>query len=325
MKRWLIGLSVVAIGLTGALANQDAAAQAYPSKPIKIIVPFPPGGPTDVFARVVGQQLNEAWGQPVVPDNKPGATGTLGTSLVVKSPPDGYTLLMAATSSHIAPYLYQTMAYDPNGDLQPVINVVTTPLALVSNPKFPAKNVKELVAELKARPGFYAFGSTGSGGVAHLVWEMFMRAAGLKLIHVPYKGAAPELTAVVAGEVMFAFDTIQNSHTQIEAGRLHAYAVTGAARAKAMPDLPTLQEAGYPDFEAYIWFGLFAPKGTPSAIVNKLNREVTRIMATPTMRQRLADVAGEFAPNTPEQFHAFAVKDSARWQEIIAETGARAE
>jgi tripartite-type tricarboxylate transporter receptor subunit TctC len=318
-----IGLAAALVLVSGA--PEFAAAQSYPSKPIHMIIPFTPGGPTDVFGRLIGQQLNEAWGQPVIEENKPGATGTLGTGLVVKAPPDGYTLLMASTSSHISAYLYQNQPYDPNRDLEPVVNAVTMPFYLVANPSFPAKTVKELVAAIKAKPGFYSYGSPGAGSGGQLVMEMFKRAAGLDIVHVPYKGAAPVITALVAGEVMVAFDTISTAHPNVAGGRLRDFAVTGAKRSSALPDLPTIRESGYPEFEAYIWFGLFAPKGTPSGIVAKINAEVSRIMQTPAMQKRIADLAGEFAPHSPAEFRAFAERDSKRWQDVIAATGVRAE
>lgn len=321
--RWTVAAMVA--GLTIALAAAGAAAQSYPSKPLRLIIPFTPGGPTDVFARLIGQALSEAWGQPVVADNRPGATGTLGTSLVVKAAPDGYTLLMASTSSHISAYLYQNQPYDPNRDLDPVINAVTMPFYLIANPAFPAKTLRDFVVEIKRRPGFYSYGSPGAGSGGQLTMEMFKRAAGLDIVHVPYKGAAPVITALVSGEVMVAFDTISTAHPNVAAGSLRDFAVTGARRSPALPNVPTVKEAGYPDYEAYIWFGLFAPKGTPGDVVNKLNEEVARIMVTPAMRQRTADLAGEFTPQTPAQFRAFVETDSARWQAIIAATGVRAE
>jgi tripartite-type tricarboxylate transporter receptor subunit TctC len=314
------------IGAFLALAvSGEARAQAYPNKPIRIVIPFAPGGPTDVFARLIGQQLSEAWGQPVVADNRPGATGTLGTSMVVKAPADGYTLLMASTSSHISAYLYQNQTYDPSRDLDPIINVVTMPFYLVTHPSFPAKDVKEVVAELKRRPGFYSYSAPGNGSGGHLVMEMFKQAAGLDIVQVSYKGAGPSITALVAGEVKLTFDTISTSHPQVLAGQLRDYAVTGATRSAAVPDLPTIKESGYPEFEAYIWFGLFAPKGTPDDVVNRINADVTRIMAAPTMTQRVADVAGVFAPQTPAQFRIFAEKDTKRWKKAIVATGVRAE
>ncbi len=319
-----IGWICVAAAILCAAAG-SAWAQAYPSKPVHIVIPFAPGGPTDVFARLIGQQLSEMWSQPVVPENRPGATGTLGTGQVVKAAPDGYTLLMASTSSHISAYLYQNQAYDPARDLEPVINVVTMPFYLVTHPSFPAKTVQEVVAELKRRPGFYPYSSRGSGSGGHLVMEMFKQAAGVDVVHVPYKGAAPSITALVAGEVKLTFDTISTARPQVVAGQLREYAVTGSTRSAAVPHLPTIKELGYPDFEAYIWFGLFVPKGTPDDVAKRINADVTKIMATPLMVQRVADVAGVFEPQTPAQFRAFAERDTERWRKVITTTGVRVE
>jgi tripartite-type tricarboxylate transporter receptor subunit TctC len=319
------GLIAAFAALLCIALSPQAGAQSYPAKPIRMVIPFAPGGPTDVFARLIGQHLSEAWSQPVVADNRPGATGTLGTSMAVKAPPDGYTLLMASTSSHISAYLYQNQTYDPSRDLDPIINVVTMPFYLVTHPSFPATDVKEVVAELKRRPGFYSYSSPGNGSGGHLVMEMFKQAAGLDIVQVAYKGAGPSITALVAGEVKLTFDTISTSRPQVTAGQLRDYAVTGAARSAAVPDLPTIKESGYPDFEAYIWFGLFAPKGTPDDVVNRINAEVTRIMAMPAMVQRVADVAGVFERQTPAQFRSFAEKDTERWKKAIVATGVRAE
>jgi tripartite-type tricarboxylate transporter receptor subunit TctC len=301
------------------------AADAYPSKSIRLVIPFAPGGPTDVYGRLIAQHLSELWHQPVVADNRAGATGTLGTSIVVKSPPDGYTLLMAATSSHISPYLYKTQDYDPNTDLDPVINVVSTPYYLVANPSFPAKTLQELVAAIKAKPGGYSYGSPGIGSGGNMAMEMFKQAAGLDIVQVPYKGAAPEIEALMAGEVSICFDTIGNAHAHVLAGKLKDYATTSKTRSSAVPNVPTMAELGYPSVEGYIWFGMFAPKGTPAAIVDKLNLEITRFMETPAMKKRLDDLAATFEPQTPAQFKSFLVTDTKRWRGVITSTGMHLE
>jgi tripartite-type tricarboxylate transporter receptor subunit TctC len=325
MIRLLAAAFAVALGVSSPGLWSLGIAADYPANPIRLVIPFPPGGPTDTFGRLIAQGLNEAWGQPVVPDNKPGATGTIGTAAVVKSPPDGTTLLMAATSSHISPYLYQNQAYDPNGDLEPVISALTLPFLLVGNAAFPAATLVELVAEVKRKPSHYSYSSPGMGSGGHLVMEMFKRAAGLDIVHVPYKGSGPGIAALVAGEVMLAFDTVAPTRAHIAAGKLRAFAISGATRSPVVPDAPTLMEAGYPAFDVLIWFGLFAPKGTPAAIVAKVNAEVARIMQTPAMQKRLDDLGAGFAPQSPEAFRSFVVADSARWRRVIVETGARAE
>ncbi|MBV8538193.1 MAG: tripartite tricarboxylate transporter substrate binding protein [Alphaproteobacteria bacterium] len=302
-----------------------SAEEAYPSRAIRIVLPFPAGGPTDVYGRLVANHLAEAWHQSVVPDNRPGATGTLGTAIVVKSPPDGYTLLMANTSSHISPYLYKTQEYDPNTDLVPVINVVTTPYYLVSNPAVPAKSVQDVVRLIKEKPGVYSYGSPGIGSGGNMAMEMFKQVAGLDILQVPYKGAAPEVEALMAGEVSVCFDTIGNSQPHVKDGKLRGYATTGKTRSQALPDMPTMIESGYPQFEAYIWFGLFAPKGTPAPIVQKLNDEISRYMQSPEMKNRLTELTATFEPQTPGEFKSFLVADTKRWRDVITSTGMHLE
>lgn len=316
----LIAVLAVALGV-----SSSSLAAEYPAAPIRLVIPFPPGGPTDTFGRLIGQALHEAWGQPVVADNKPGATGTIGTAQVVKAPPDGTTLLMAATSSHISPYLYQNQPYDPNGDLEPVISALTLPFLLVGNAAFPATTLPELLAEVKRKPSQYSYSSPGLGSGGHLVMEMFRRAAGIDVVHVAYKGSGPGIAALVAGEVMLAFDTLTPTRAHIAAGKLRPFALSGAQRSPALPAVPTLMEAGYADFDVLIWFGIFAPKGTPAPIVARLNTEITRIMQAPAMQKRLDDLGATFTPQTPEAFRTFVVADTARWRQVIAQTGARAE
>ena len=324
MQNALVRIAV-GFGVAAALGAGGAWAQAYPTKPIRILIPFPAGGPADLFGRIVGQKLSESWGQPVVAENRPGATGTIGTAQVVKSTPDGYTLLMASTSSHVSPYLYQNQPFDPNRDLEPIINVVTLPFYLVGHASFPANTLQELVAEVKKKPAFYTFASPGAGSGGHLVMEMLRAAAGLDLIHVPFKGAAPAVGSTVAGQTMLVFDTISTSQPHVKGGKLKPFVVSTNARSAAVPDVPTVKESGYPNFEATIWFGLFAPSGTPSAIVNRINAEVTRIMQTDEMKNRVAGIAGEFTPNTATQFRDFARVDTERWREVIKSTGAKAD
>ena len=323
MRRLIAALA--ACWLIVAPTAPAAVAEDYPARPIRLVVPFPPGGPTDLFGRLIGLALDQAWGQPVIADNRPGATGTIGSAVVVKAPPDGYTLLMAATSSHISPYLYQNQSYDPDADLEPVIHVLDLPFYLIANPAFPATTLQELVAEIKRRPGHYSYNSPGAGSAGNLVMEMFKRAAGLDIVHVPYKGSGPGIAALVAGETMLAFDTVSTTGPHVAAGRLKDFAISGPTRVAAAPTVPTLKESGYPDFDISIWFGVFAPKGTPPALVDKLNREIARIMQTPAMQKRLADLSGSFTAQTPAEFRRFLVADTERWRQIIVATGARAE
>jgi tripartite-type tricarboxylate transporter receptor subunit TctC len=325
IRTTLAGAAFATALVIGFAGTSPAVAQQYPQKAVRVIVPFAAGGPTDVFARLVGNRLSETWGQPVVVENRPGATGTIGTALVAKAPADGYTLLMASTSSHISAYLYQNQSYDPNKDLDPIINVITLPFYLVGNPSFPANNVVDLIAEAKKNPGKHTFGSPGIGSGGHLVMEMFNTATGIKLVHVPYQGAAPAINAAVAGQVALVFDTVSTAHPQVRAGKLKAFAVSSANRSSAVPDVPTVRESGYPDFEASIWFGFFGPAGLPADITAKLNADIAKIMQTQEMRDRVTNLGGEFAPQTPAQFREVARRDSAKWQQVIKSTGAKAE
>ena len=308
---------------TALAATVACHAQNYPTKPVRIVVPFPAGGPTDTLARLVGQKLTESLGQTFLVDNRAGATGTIGTGLVAKAPPDGYTLLMSATSNYVAAFLYQKLPYDPDRDLAPLIRIATLPFYLVVHPSLPVHSVQELVKFAKARPGDLAFSSPGPGSGGHLVMAMFQAATGIQLVHVPYKGAAPSITALVGGEVALTWDTISTSHPHVAAGKLRALAVSGAKRSPAVPSVPTAIEAGVPGFETYIWFGFFAPAGTPAPILDKLNGEINRILGQADVKSRITTLSGEISPNTPEQFGRFLAADTPKWKKVIAETGVR--
>ena len=308
---------------TALAATVACHAQNYPTKPVRIVVPFPAGGPTDTLARLVGQKLTESLGQTFLVDNRAGATGTIGTGLVAKAPTDGYTLLMSATSNHVAAFLYQKLPYDPERDLAPLIRIATLPFYLVVHPSLPVHSVQELVKFAKARPGDLAFSSPGPGSGGHLVMAMFQAATGIQLVHVPYKGAAPSITALVGGEVALTWDTISTSHPHVAAGKLRALAVSGAKRSPAVPSVPTAIEAGVPGFETYIWFGFLAPAGTPAPIMDKLNGAINRILGQADVKSRITTLSGEISPNTPEQFGRFLAADTPKWKKVIAETGVR--
>jgi len=312
------------LAVAAALAATFAChAQNYPTKPVRIVVPFPAGGPTDTLARLVGQKLTESLGQTFLIDNRAGATGTIGTGMVAKSQPDGYTLLMSATSNYVAAFLYQKLPYDPERDLAPLIRIATLPFYLVVHPSLPVRSVQELVKFAKARPGELAFSSPGAGSGGHLVMAMFQAATGIQLVHVPYKGAAPSITALVAGEVALTWDTISTSHPHVVAGKLRALGVSGAKRSPAVASVPTAIEAGVPGFETYIWFGFFAPAGAPASIMEKLNGETNRILGQAEVKSRITTLSGEISPNTPEQFGRFLEADTPKWKKIIADTGVR--
>ena len=309
-----------------ALWAAGASAQTYPSKPIRLVVPFPAGGSLDVVARAIGQKLSEAWGQPVVIDNRPGAGGNIGADLVAKSLPDGYTILEGALSTHaVNVSLYSRMPYDPVRDFEPITLVAVTPNVLVLNPSVPANDVKELIAYAKANPGKLSFGSGSNGSAGHLAGELFKMEAGVDMVHVPYKGAAPAMQDLLAGRVQLMFDNLANSMQQVRAGKLKALAVTTAHRSTLVPELPTLSEAGLPGFDISTWWGFLAPRGTPKEIVAKWNAEVTRILATPEMKAFFAQQGAEPSPTSPEAFEAMIQSEIAKYAKIVKASGAKVD
>lgn len=317
--------SVVLAALLAACLAPAWAQVPYPAKPVRIVVPFPPGGPTDLLARVLAQKLGESMGQQFLVDNRPGATGTIAAAMVAKSPPDGYALIVHATSSHVSAYLYRKITYDPMKDFAPVANAGTLAFYLVTHPSLPAKNVKEVIVLAKRRPGELAFSSPGSGSGGHLVMEMFKAATGINLLHVPYKGAAPSIADLIAGQVSLTFDTISTSHPHVKTGRLRGIAVSSSKRMPAAPEIPTVMESGVPGFENYIWFGLLAPAGTPSAVIGRLSGEINKVLGSPDYQQRMQTLGGVAAPHSPEQFADFLKSDTPKWIKVINDTGARVE
>jgi tripartite-type tricarboxylate transporter receptor subunit TctC len=304
-----------------ALLALPVSAQNYPAKTVRIVVPFPAGGSTDVLARLVAENLNKTHGQLFIVDNRPGATGTIGGAMVAGSPPDGYTLIMHSVSTYIAGFLYRKLSYDAAKAFAPVINLSVNPFILVSSSSLPVRNVKELIALARQRPNEVTFGTVGAGSGAHLVSEMFNRAAGIRTVAVAYKGSAPAMIALASGEVGFGVNNILDTRAFVSQGKLRALAVTGTKRSPAVPDVPTLLESGI-QVEANLWTGLFAPAATPRAVVTKLNEDITRFVDTPQMKEwLLTSLGGEFAPNTPDQFAAFLAADSSHWRKIIKEIG----
>jgi tripartite-type tricarboxylate transporter receptor subunit TctC len=320
-------LRLLAVALVIATVTPSIAlAQAYPSKPIRLVVPFPAGGSLDVIARAIGQKLSEAWGQPVIVDNRPGAGGNIGADLVAKSAPDGYTVLEGALSTHaVNVSLYAKLPYDPIKDFAPITLVAVTPNVLVLNPSVPANSVKELIAYAKANPGKLSFGSGSNGSAGHLAGELFKIDAGVDMVHVPYKGAAPAMQDLLGGQIQLMFDNLANSMQQVRAGKLKALAVTTQQRSPLVPDLPTLAEAGVPGFDISTWWGFMAPAGTPSYIIAKWNTEVTRILRTPEMKAVFALQGAEPAPDTPEQFASFIKSEIPKYAKIVKESGAKVD
>ena len=312
--------------LLAAFAMMSHAQAPYPTKPIRIVVPFPAGGTTDILARAVAQKLTETMGQTVVVDNRPGAGGNIGAELVAKSPPDGYTLLMGTVGTHaINASLYAKMPYDHVKDFAPVILVAGVPNVLVVNPSVPANNVQELIAYIKANPGKVNFASSGSGTSIHLAGELFKTMAGVSMTHVPYKGSAPAVTDLLGGQVQLMFDNLPSALPHIKAGKLRALAVTSTQRASALPDVPTVAEAGLPGFDATSWFGLLAPAGTPKDVVAKLNAEVAKWLASPEAREKLASQGAIAAGQSPEDFTRHIAAETAKWQKVVKESGAKVD
>ena len=316
---------VVFLSLALALAA-NAIAQGYPAKPIRLIVPFPPGGGTDISARTIANKLSASVKWIFVVENKPGAGGNLGVEQAVKSPPDGYTLVIGQTSNlAINPALYAKLPYNPLKDLSPVVLLVSAPVVLVVAANSPHKSLGDLLAAAKADPGGVTFASPGNGTVSHLSGELLQRAAGVKLTHVPYKGASQALTDTLGGQVQSFLSSVPSALSQIKGGRLRALAVTSAKRAAELPGVPTIGESGYPGFEASTWYGLLAPAGTAPAIIARLNAEVNRVLRTPEVRERLAADGGEALGGSPEQFASFLRVEHAKWGRVVKESGAKAD
>jgi len=313
----------LALACTFAL---PAVADTFPSKPAKLVVPFPPGGPLDTTGRAIAQKLGEAWGQSVIVENKPGAGGNIGADFVAKSPPDGYTIVMGALSTHaVNPSLYPKMPYDAKKDFAPITLVAITPNVLVVNPSLPVHSVKELIAYAKAHPGKLSFGSGSIGSAGHLAGELFKVDTGVDMVHVPYKGAAPAMQALLAGDTQIMFDNLASAMSQVKAGKLRALAVTTAQRSKLAPDLPTMAEAGVPGFDISTWFGLLAPAGTPPDVIAKWNAGVTKILSSPAMRERLEAQGAEAAPDTPQQFARFIDRELVKYAKIVKASGAKVD
>jgi tripartite-type tricarboxylate transporter receptor subunit TctC len=309
-----------------ALAG-PALAQDYPSKPIRLIVGFAPGGGTDYVGRAIGQRLSDALGQPVVVENRPGASSMVANEMVAKSAPDGYTLLVAAAGAMtIAPNINANAGFDTFRDFEPIALVVTSPYLLTVNPSVPAKNLAEFTALAKASPGKLNFASAGTGGAPHLAGELYKRMAGVDLVHVPYKGLAPAITDVLGGQVQAVFADINLVLKQIEAGKLKALAITGTQRFAALPDLPTMAEAGLPGYQAQTWYGLVAPAGTPASVIKRLHAEVSKALALPEMRSQFATqgMLPASASATPADFAALIRTDFDKWRKLIKEAGIKA-
>jgi tripartite-type tricarboxylate transporter receptor subunit TctC len=306
-----------------ALTAFAAQAQTWPTRGVRIVVPFPPGGATDIIARLVAEQMTRDWGQSVVVENRAGAGGTIGTDVVAKAQPDGYTLLLATLATNaIAPAVYPKLPYDPGRDFTPITPLAGTVSAIAIHPALPVQNLAEFIAYAKARPGQLAFSSPGAGVSAHLAMEHFTQVAGLKMIHVPYKGSAPALNAVVSGEVAATFDPIASLAPLARAGRVRALAISGRERSALLPDVPTIAEAGVKGVESYTWNGLAGPAGLPAAIVERIHADVTRMLQSDALRQRLASMGSDALLMSPREFADFVASETRKWGDIARATGA---
>jgi tripartite-type tricarboxylate transporter receptor subunit TctC len=314
VKFWS-GIAVA--GVVALLGVTDAAAQTYPSRPIRMIVPFSPGGPTDILARLLGAKLTEAWGQPVVVDNRPGAGGMIGTELAVKAPPDGYTLILSIAADAISVALYPKMPYDVQRDLRPVCLVSISPFVLVAHPSLQVRSLGELIELARARPGQIGFASGGIGVPSHMAGELLKWRAGIDLLHVPYKGQGPAMADVLAGHVPLMFVNPMNGLPYIRDGRLRALAVSAPERIPSAPELPTVAESGLPGFDVSIWFAIQAPAATPDDIVRRLADELRRILAEPEVRASQAAQGAESVFEGPDEVTARLRADIVKWREVI--------
>ncbi len=313
--------STLGIWLTGAAAM----AQSYPVRPIRLIVPFPPGGGTDITARAVALKLGESWGQTVVVDNRPGANGTIGVDIAAKSIPDGHTLAMISSSHAVNTGMHMKQPYDLLTDLAPITQATSQPYALVINPSVPARSVKELIAVAKAKPGALNYGSSGTGGISHLAGALLGSLSGTDLVHVPYKGGAQALVDVMSGQIQILFGTLLLTGPHIKAGRLRVLAVTTPQRWPGTPELPTMQEAGVPGFVITQWYGMLAPAKTPQPTVAKLNKEIARILHQPDVKEKLAADGADAVGNTPEQFGAHIRSEIAKYGKLVKQIGLKPE
>ena len=326
-RRWVpafAGMTKWIAGMTFLLFACVAQAQ-YPSKPIKIVVPYPPGGFNDTLGRTLAAKFSEAWGQPSFVDNKAGGNTLIGSDYVAKSPPDGYTLLVVAFPFAVTPSLIKNMPYDTLRDFAPVILAAQSPNLLVVNPQMPVKTVGELIALAKSQPGKLSYASTGNGSSNHISMELFKSMAGVDILHVPYKGSAPAVSDLIGGQVNVMFDNVPNVLAQVKGGRLRALATSGTQRSALAPEIPTVAESGVPGYEVMVWFGLVAPAGTPRDIVEKLNAQVTKILAMPDVRERFLAQGVEPVGSTPQQFGDHIRAQMSKWAKVVKDAGVVAE
>ena len=322
-RRLLAGAAAIACSALSFAATAQDASSVYPSRQIRIVVGFVPGGATDVVARLIGQKLQATWGQPVVIENKPGGGSNIGSEQAARAAPDGYTLLLGTIANATNMSIYKNLAYDTLRDFAPVTQIMSAPSVLVVAPSLPARDLKELITLAKSKPGTLSFASSGAGGSPHLAGELLKSRAGIDIFHVPYKGAAPALADVVSGTVSMGFKTALSAIPHMQSGRLKPIAVAANRRLAQIPDVPTMAEAGFADFEVSSWNGLLAPAKTPPEIVAKLHLELVRILASSDLREKFAAQASEPVGSTPEQFRAYIKAEIDKWAQVVRASGAR--
>ena len=318
-----VSLCVAAFAIGSA---SSAHAQTYPTRSITLVIPFAPGGSNTVVGRAIADKIGELLGEKIVIDNRPGAGGTVGTRAVAKSEPDGYTLLLSFTGTMaIAPSLYKNVGYDPRRDFAPIGMIGNAPNSLVVHPSFPARTLAELVAYAKTNPGKVNFGSAGAGTASHITGEYFAASAGIRLVHIPYKGTGPALTDLLGGHIPMAFAPIPASHANVSAGLLRALAVTSTSRSTLLPDVPTVAESGFPGFDASLYYGLVAPAGTPRPVIDKLNKALREALASDEVKKQLGLDGTEITPGTPEAYADFIDKDEKKWSQLLKGSGVEPE
>ncbi len=320
-----IVFKTIAAILAGLAIAGTAAAQSYPSKPIRFIVPFPPGGPVDAVARIVGQRVSLSVGQPVTVENRAGAGGIVGAEIAAKAPADGYTVFVCAIHHSVLPSIHAKLPYDFWRDFVPLSMGTTFPIVVVANPSMPVSTLKDLIAYAKANPGKLSYGSSGNGGGTHLAGELFKTLAGVDILHVPYKGSAPAMTDLLGGQVQLMFADGPTAVPQVKGGKVKALAVAQSRRSALVPDVPSATEAGLPGYDAYSWAGFVAPTGTPPEIVQRLNAEIVKALSAPDMREAMLARGAEPQPGTPEQFAAFVRAEMAKWAKVVREANIKAD
>ena len=317
-------MRAVMIFLSALLGAPAFAVEVYPTKPVRWIAPVLAGGGGDLIARAVAAKLGDAWGQQVIIDNRPGGGGTLGMSIAMKMPADGYTMVLAVMSFvGIAPAVYPKLAYDPRRDFAAVTQILDAPLILAAHPSLPAKNVRELIAIARAKPGSISYATPGSGTAAHMATELIRSMSGTQMLHVPYRGAPPALTDVVSGQVTMYMTTVPGGMPLVKAGRLKILGVSSAKRTRALPDVPTIAESGLPGYDVSTWYGVLVPAGVPAPVLTRMNADIVRVIRLPEVQERFASEGGDVVGNTPEAFAAFIASEIAKWTKVAKEAGVK--